>query len=64
MIHLIDIDTKGQGAPLAQPVVAWGISFPATHKEENRVEYVVNTTWLSENFRDDVDEDEMSGDDD
>ena len=64
MIHLIDIDTKGQGAPLAQPVVAWGISFPATHREENRVEYVVNTKWLRENFRDDVDEDEMSGDDD
>ena len=63
MIHLIDIDTKGNGAPLTQPVVAWGISFPATQKEEKRVEYVVNTTWLRENFRDDVDDDEMQGDD-
>ena len=64
MIHLIDIDTKGQGDPLTQPVVAWGISFPDTDKEEKRVAYVVNTTWIRENFRDDVDEDEMQGDDD
>ena len=64
MIHLIDIDTKGQGDPLTQPVVAWGISFPATDKEEKRVAYVVNTTWIRENFSDDVDEDEMQGDDD
>ena len=63
MIHLIDIDTKGHGDPLTQPVVAWGISFPVTHREEKRVEYVVNTTWLRENFREDVDEDEMQGDD-
>ena len=64
MIHLIDIDTKGHGDPLTQPVVAWGISFPATDKEEKRVAYVVNTTWIRENFSDDVDEDEMQGDDD
>ena len=63
MIHLIDIDTKGQGEPITQPVVAWGISFPRTNREERRVEYVVNTTWLRENFGDDVDEDEMGGDD-
>ncbi len=63
MIHLIDIDTKGQGDPITQPVVAWGISFPRTQREERRVEYVVNTTWLRENFDDDVDEDEMGGDD-
>ena len=63
MIHLIDIDTKGQGDPITQPVVAWGISFPRTNREERRVEYVVNTTWLQENFGDDVDEDEMGGDD-
>ena len=63
MIHLIDIDTDGQGDPIAQPVVAWGISFPPTNREERRVEYVVNTTWLRENFGDDVDEDEMEGDD-
>ena len=63
MIHLIDIDTRDQGDPITQPVVAWGISFPRTQREERRVEYVVNTTWLRENFGDDVDEDEMGGDD-
>ena len=64
MVHLIDINTKNPGDPPTQPVVAWGISFPATQREEKRVEYLVNTTWLRENFRDDVDEDEMQGDDD
>ena len=63
MIHLIDVDTEGKGDPITQPVVAWGISFPRTNREERRVEYVVNTTWLRENFGDDVDEDEMRGDD-
>ena len=63
MIHLIDIKADNQGAPPDQPVVAWGISFPATKKEERRVEYVVNTTWLRENFWDDVEEEEMRGDD-
>ena len=64
MVHLIDIITRDPDDSLTQPVVAWGISFPATQREEKRVEYVVNTTWLRENFRDDVDEDEMQGDDD
>ena len=63
MIHLIEIDTQGRGDPVGQPLVAWGISFPPTNREERRVEYVVNTTWLRENFGDDVDEDEMEGDD-
>ena len=64
MIHLIDIETSAPSASLDQPVLAWGISFPATNKEEKRVEYVVNTTWLRENYREDVEEDEMQGDDD
>ena len=66
MIHLIDIDreTRVSSAPTCQPVLAWGISFPATNREEKLVEYVVNTTWLRENFREDVEEDEMQGDDD
>ena len=63
MLHLIDINTDGRGDPPARPVVAWGISFPATHREERKVEYVVNTTWLRENYREDLDEDEMQGDD-
>ena len=63
MIHLIDVRPDGQDVPPDQPVVAWGISFPGTDREERRVEYVVNTTWLRESFGDDVDEDEMEGDD-
>ena len=55
MIHLLDI------SPETKPVVAWGISFPKTSFEEKRVEYIVNTTWLRENFPDE-NEEEMSGD--
>ena len=65
MIHLIDVQSNELNeldiAP-DQPVVAWGISFPGTNKLEHRVEYVVNNTWLRENFGDDVDEDEMEPD--
>ena len=64
MIHLIEIETGGRGDPPANPVVAWGISFPPTAREETRVEYVVNTTWMRENFGEDIEEDEMDGDSD
>ena len=65
MIHLIEVrGGREQDGPIGRPVVAWGISFPPTEREETRVEYVVNTTWLRENYRDDVDEDEMSGEND
>ena len=55
IIHLLEIK------PEIKPVVAWSISFPKTSFEEKRVEYVVNTTWLRENFPDE-NEEEMSGD--
>ena len=64
MIHLIEIETGGRGDPPANPVVAWGISFPPTDREETRVEYVVNTTWMREHFGEDIEEDEMDGDSD
>ncbi|MEX6725564.1 hypothetical protein [Parapedomonas caeni] len=48
----------------AEPVVAWSISFPATALEEKKVTYVVNTTWVRENFSEDLEEEEMGGDDD
>lgn len=65
IIHLLKIDLPPNvpGEHL-EPVVAWSISFPSTGMEEKRVEYVVNTTWLRENFSDDLEEDEMAGDDD
>jgi hypothetical protein len=48
----------------AEPVVAWSISFPGTALEEKKVTYVVNTTWVRENFSEDLEEEEMGGDDD
>jgi hypothetical protein len=41
-----------------EPVMAWSISFPQTALPEKRVEYVVTTTWLRENFREELDEDD------
>ena len=64
VLHLLSIGEKGDDLSAQKPVVAWSISFPKTSREEDRVEYVVNTTWLRENYRDDLDEDEMAGDDD
>jgi hypothetical protein len=43
------------------PVAAWSISFPVTKVEGQRVEYVVNTTWLRNHFG--MDEEEEFGDD-
>ena len=63
MIHLIHVETGDQDDPVDKPVIAWGISFPATNRRERLVKYVVNTTWLRENFGDDVEEDELQGDD-
>jgi hypothetical protein len=62
IVHLLKIDTKADKPPVKEVVVAWSISFPATNIPEKRVEYVVNTTWLRENYRDESEEDEMEGD--
>jgi hypothetical protein len=65
IVHLLKIDTEKDAIPqYREPIVAWSISFPKTAMEERRVEYVVNTTWLRENFRDETDEDDMEGDND
>ncbi|MHB8267466.1 Z1 domain-containing protein [Bradyrhizobium sp.] len=63
IIHLLSIGEAGDDLSAQLPSVAWSISFPRTDVDEARVEYVVNTTWLRENFRDELDEDEMEGDD-
>ena len=63
IIHLLKIQPE-QGRPeQIEPIVAWSISFPKTKFEEKRVEYVVNTTWLRENYKEDIEEEEMGGDD-
>ena len=62
IVHLLAIGDKSDDLSSAQPVVAYSISFPDTELEENRVEYVVNTTWLRENYQNELDEPEMGGD--
>ena len=62
VVHLLAIGEAGDDLRCATPVVAWSISFPSTDREEDRVEYVVNTTWYREHYLDE-DEDEDAGDD-
>ena len=61
--HLLSRGDKGADRSAQSPVVAWSISFPKTNKEEKGVEYVVNTTWIREYSRDELEEEEMGGDD-
>jgi len=63
IIHLLTILEPRLEMNFEEPVVAWSISFPTTNYEGKRVEYVVNTTWLKENFKYDLEEEEISGDD-
>ena len=62
-VHLLDIQNDQSKPAASSPVVAWSISFPPTHREETRVEFVVNTTWLREHYGNDLEEEEMLGDD-
>lgn len=61
IIHLLAIGTKDQDLSRTHPVVAWSISFPKTDYEDEKVEYVVNTTWFQEHFRHE-DGEETAGD--
>ena len=63
IVHLLAIGNENEDLSAQKPAVAWSISFPRTAMEEMRVEYVVNTTWWKENYRDELDDDEMAGDD-
>ena len=42
-----------------RPVVAWSISFPSTRREEDLVEYVVNTTWYREHYLGEDDDEDV-----
>jgi hypothetical protein len=46
----------GDMGNVADGVTTWGISFPDTEREEQKVSYVVNTTWLREQFGSEIDE--------
>jgi len=58
IVHLLQL----QG--YSDPVVAWSISFPRSEMEEERVEYVVNTTWMRENYPEELDGEEAEADND
>ena len=63
VLHLLAIGKKDENLRHEQAVVAWSLSFPSTQLGEKKVEYVVNTTWLTENYGQDLAEEEMAGDD-
>ncbi len=63
IIHLLAIGGDEEDLSGGEPVVAWSISFPTTETDQQKVEYVVNTTWLQENYGQDLEEEEMAGDD-
>lgn len=63
IVHHLAIGERDEDLSRQVPIVAWSISFPESATEEEEVEYVVNTTWMRENFRGDLDDD-MGGDDD
>jgi len=64
IIHLLVIGKEEEDLSSQEPTVAWSISFPHTDLEEKKVEYVVSTTWWRENYRDELDDDDMAGDND
>jgi hypothetical protein len=64
ILHLLAIGKDGEDLSGQRPTVAWSISFPETRTQEKLVEYVVNTTWWRENYRDEMDDDDAGGDND
>ena len=62
VVHLLAIGAADDDLRGHEPVMAWSISFPATSREEEKVEYVVNTTWEREHYPEDDDDDEDAGD--
>ena len=62
VVHLLAIGKEGDDLSNETPVVAWSISFPSTRREEERVEYVVNTTWYQEHYGDEDDDEHVAND--
>ena len=62
VVHLLAIGKEGDDLSKETPVVAWSISFPSTRLEEERVEYVVNTTWYQEHYGDEDDDEDVADD--
>ncbi|MXX69850.1 MAG: endonuclease [Gemmatimonadales bacterium] len=53
IIHLLAIGEKDEDLSNELPFVAWSLSLPKTSRPEQTVEYVVNRTWLQEQYGDD-----------
>ena len=53
VVHLLAIGEDGEDLSSEVPVAAWSLSVPKTEGHEERVEYVVNKTWVQEQFGDD-----------
>ena len=62
VVHLLAIGKEGDDLSDETPVVAWSISFPSTHREEERVEYAVNTTWYQEHYGNEDDDEDVAND--
>jgi hypothetical protein len=62
IVHLLSIGEANDDLSAQKPSIAWSVSFPRTKTDEQRVEYIVNTTWLRENYHEDLAEEEMRGD--
>ncbi len=63
IIHLLAIGGKEEDLSHTNSVVAWSISFPGTKLSEEKVEYIVNTTWYREHFGYDDADDDLDEDD-
>lgn len=62
MLHVLDLFLQGdeRKTSVANPVCAWGISFPGT-KENGRgaeVEYIVNTVWWREQYQQQIEDED------
>lgn len=50
IVHLLAIGEQDSDLSLTEPFCAWSISFPPSHRDEKRVEYLVNSTWYQEHI--------------
>ena len=62
MLHLLLLREDETGGRTELGALAWGISFKPTERPEQRVDYVVNTTWWKNNFQEDLEEESESAD--
>jgi hypothetical protein len=70
VLHLLNLQKERELSGIkeresirAEGTVAWSVSFPATQLPEQRVEYVVTTTWLRENLRPELEDEAEDLDD-